>query len=304
MSSEIISRIQELKRKRNAVILVHNYQTAEVQDIADFLGDSLDLSRTAAQTKADVIVFCGVHFMAETASILCPDKKILLPDIHAGCPMAEMITVDQVEELKRQHPKALVVSYINTTADVKTVTDICCTSANAVAVVNAAPADEIIFIPDRNLGSYVASQTKKKVILANGFCPTHQRILPEDIERSRREHPGAEVVVHPECRPEVVAMADKVASTSGMCHYARETKSAEIIVGTEVGIIHRLQKENPGKKFYPATTKALCDNMKKTNLDKVLWALEDMQYEVSVPDEVRAKARNAIDKMLEYSRND
>jgi len=298
MTEQLVRRIQELKKKRNAAILVHSYQPPEVQDIADILGDSLELSRQAAQSSADVIVFCGVHFMAETASILCPRKTILLPDITAGCPMADMVSVEKLRELKARHPGAIVVAYVNTTADVKTETDICCTSANAVQIVNGVAAKEIIFVPDRNLGQYVARCTGKKLTYVEGYCPVHARILAEHIEQARREHPGADVIAHPECSPEVIDRADRVLSTSGMCAYAKTAAARDIIVATETGILYRLRKENPGKRFYPATELAVCSNMKKNSLRKVLDALELMQHEVRVSDEVRAKARKAIDGMI------
>jgi quinolinate synthase len=240
--------------------------------------------------------------MAETASILCPNKTVLLPEITSGCPMAEMVTPDHVRALRRQHPGVPVVAYINTTAAVKAEIDVCCTSANAVQVVNAISSDRVIFVPDRNLGSYVASRTKKEIILGNGYCPTHEKITAADIAAAKQLHPNAEVVAHPECRPDVVALADKVFSTSGMCEYAKESSAKEMIVSTEVGILYRLRRDNPEKSFYPANERALCPNMKKNTLEKVLWALEDMKYEVRVTDEVREKSRLAIEKMLEYSR--
>ncbi|MFH1547957.1 MAG: quinolinate synthase NadA [Candidatus Omnitrophota bacterium] len=322
----IIQKIKDLKKKRKAVILVHNYQLPEVQNIADFLGDSLGLSQKAAETEAEVIVFCGVHFMAETASILCPEKVVLIPDINAGCPMADMINVEGLRDLKKKHPDAVVVAYVNTTAEVKAESDVCCTSANAVKIVNSLSAQKIIFIPDKYLGQYVASQihpvrnkapettalpkarisngTSKKIIFWEGYCPIHARILADEILRAKREHPFAEVLVHPECTPDVIALADKVFSTTGMLNYAKETKSKEIIIGTEEGIIYRLDKENPDKKFFPASGRAICENMKKNSLEKVLWSLEEMKYEIKVEEMIRQKARKTIDRMLEYSRVD
>jgi quinolinate synthase len=297
--SELTARILSLKTQRKAIILVHNYQLGEVQDIGDFVGDSLELSQNAARTDAEVIVFCGVHFMAETASVLCPDKKILLPDMHAGCPMADMITAATLREKKKELDNIPVVCYINSTADVKAESDICCTSANAVKVVNSLSAGEVFFIPDQYLGRYVAARTAKKIKLWPGFCPTHARIKAEDIIRVKAEHPGAKVVIHPECRPEVIALADRVASTSGICRFARETGAREIIVGTEMGIIYRLKKENPNKVFIPATEQAVCPNMKLINLEKVLKALEEMAPEIKVPEETRLRAKAAVDRMLE-----
>ncbi|MFN3966082.1 MAG: quinolinate synthase NadA [Endomicrobiia bacterium] len=299
MIESLVKKIQELKKKRKAIILVHNYQPPEVQDIADFLGDSLELSRKAAQTDAEVIVFCGVHFMAETASILCPDKTVLMPDINAGCPMANMINRDQLKKLKSEHTEATVVAYVNTTAEVKAESDICCTSANAVKVVSSLDKDkQIIFVPDKYLGQYITSQTKREMIYWNGYCPVHVKILPEDIIKQKQNHPDAEVIVHPECTPEVIKLANKVLSTSGMCRYSKETNAKEIIVGTEVGIIYRLQKENPDKKFYPASELAICPNMKLGSVEKVLWVLEELKNEVKVPKEIQIKAIQAVNRML------
>jgi quinolinate synthase len=299
---ELIRCILDLKEKRNAIILSHNYQRAEVQDIADFVGDSLDLSQKAASANADVIVFCGVHFMAETASILCPDKVVLLPDKNAGCPMADMITTDQLRQKKKEFPGRPVVCYVNSSAEVKSECDTCCTSANAVKVTERQEASEIIFIPDQYLGQYVASKTNKKLILWPGYCPTHMKILPEDITRLKAQYPEAKAVVHPECRPDVIAVADEALSTGGILRFARESNAPVIIIGTEIGIIHRLQKENPGKKFIAASSKAVCPNMKLTNLEKILWSLEEMSPEVKVPEGIRLKAKSAVDRMLEVGR--
>lgn len=300
IASDVIEKkIKELKKKRNAVILVHNYQLPEVQDIADFRGDSLELSRQASKTCADVVVFCGVHFMAETASILCPDKKVIMPDVHAGCPMANMITAQDVARLRQEHPQATVVGYVNTAAEVKAELDYCCTSSNAVAVVNALKEKpEIIFIPDKYLADYVSRTTKRKLISWNGFCPTHVKILPEDIKREKKFHPHAITMVHPECLPQVVAMADEVLSTSKMCSFAKETCAKEMIVGTETGLIYRLKKDNPKKEFYPASEAAVCPNMKRTTQEKVLWALEELKEEVRVPDDLRRRAKLSIERML------
>jgi quinolinate synthase len=294
----VVEKISILKKKRNAVILVHNYQLGEVQDIADFVGDSLELSQNAAKTAANVIVFCGVHFMAETASILCPDKVVLLPDINAGCPMADMITAERLRAKKKEYPQAVVVCYVNSSAEVKAESDICCTSANAVAVVESLDAREILFVPDQYLGHYVSARTGKKMILWPGFCPTHVRIRPEMIQELRQEYPEAKVIVHPECTPDVIALADEVTSTSGMCRYARRDDVREMIVGTEIGLIHRLRKENPGKRFIPVSEQAICPSMKLITVDKVLWSLEEMSPEVKVPHEVRLKAKAAVDRML------
>jgi len=298
----LVEKISTLKRRSNAVLLVHNYQLGEVQDIADFIGDSLDLSQRAAQTDADVIVFCGVHFMAETASILCPDKVVLLPDINAGCPMANMITVERLRAKKKEHPQAAVVCYINSSAEVKAESDVCCTSANAVRVVESLDAGEILFVPDQYLGHYVSTKTNKKMILWPGFCPTHVRIKSERIKELKKEYPQAKVVVHPECTPEVIALADEVLSTSGMCKYAQKDEVREMVVGTEIGIIHRLKKENPGKKFIPISEQAICPNMKSITLEKVLWSLQEMSPEVKVSEEIRLRAKAAVDKMLQVGR--
>ncbi len=296
----IEKKIQELKKKRNAVILAHNYQLPEVQDVADFHGDSLELSRMAAKTTASVIVFCGVHFMAETASILCPKKLVIMPDLFAGCPMANMITVEDLKKLKEKHPKAVAVGYVNTSAEVKAELDVCCTSTNAVAVINALKdKEEIIFVPDKYLTDYVSTQTGRKLISWNGFCPTHIKILPEDIKREKKFHPFAKVMAHPECLPQVVSMADAVLSTSKMCKFAKENEAKEFIVATENGIIYRLKQDNPAKEFYPASERAVCPNMKRTTQEKILWALEELKEEVRVPDDIRLRAKKAIDRMLE-----
>jgi len=298
----ILEKIASLKKSRNAVFLVHNYQLGEVQDIADFVGDSLELSQQAAKTAADVIIFCGVHFMAETASIINPGKIVLLPESHAGCPMASMITAARLREEKKKHPDAKVVCYVNTPAAVKAESDICCTSANAVKIVKTFPLDqELIFVPDQYLGSYVASQTGHKMILWPGYCPTHARITAKDIARLKLEYPQAKVIVHPECRTETTLLADAVLSTGGMIKFARETDAKEIIVGTEIGLLYRLRKENPGKKFIPVSEQAVCPRMKLTTLESVLVSLENMIHPVKVSERIRLKAKAPIDKMLELS---
>jgi len=299
--ARLIEQIVSLKRKRKAVILAHNYQRGEVQDIADFVGDSLGLSQNAAETDADVIVFCGVHFMAETASILCPDKTVLFPDMNAGCPMADMVTAEKLRERKRELPGATVVCYINSTAEVKAESDVCCTSANAVEVIESLDSQEVLFIPDQYLGHFVSTKTDRKMFLWPGFCPTHIRIQAGHVTRAREEHPQAEVIVHPECQPDVIALADEVLSTGGMCGYANSCEASEIIVGTEIGIIHRLRKENPDKRFIPATELAVCPNMKLITLDKVLRALEERAPQVKVPEETRLRAKEAVDRMLQVS---
>jgi len=297
--TNMIEKIRNLRNTRHAVILAHNYQLAEIQDIADFTGDSLELSRKAAATDAEVIVFCGVWFMAETAAILCPSKTVLIPDRHAGCPMVDMASLEDVLAFKAAHPGAVMVTYVNSSAAVKAVSDICCTSANAVAVVNSIPRDrEILFVPDRNLGAYVAAQTGRPLILYPGYCPTHARLHAEAVQHARIAHPGARVLIHPECRPEVTALADAVLSTSGMCRYARDSSASAFVVGTEVGLLHRLSLENPEKAFSPLADCAICPNMKKITLEKLLFALEHNQFRVTVPDDVRTRARQAVDRMV------
>lgn len=297
----MVQNIDKLRKERNAVILAHNYQLPEVQDIADHCGDSLELSRIAAKSDKKVIVFCGVFFMAETASILCPDKIILIPDPLAGCPMANMIDAEDVRQLKARHPKAVVVGYVNTPAEVKAELDVCCTSTNAIDIISKIKDEEIIFVPDKYLADYVSKKTNKRLITWEGYCPTHVKILPEDIIKKVRQHPGAKVMVHPECRPEVVELADEVLSTGKMCVFAKKSSAREFIVGTEAGMIHRLQKDNPDKKFYPASDNAVCPNMKRTTLEKVLWSLEENKTVVSVSDDIRRRARRAIDKMVELA---
>lgn len=296
---QITDKINKLKKERQAVILVHNYQLPEVQDLADFRGDSLELSRIAAKSDAKVVVFCGVHFMAETASILCPDKKIIMPDINAGCPMANMITAEDLRELKERHPQAAVVGYVNTSAEVKAELDVCCTSTNAVAVVNSLrDKEEIIFVPDKYLADFVSKRTGKVLIAWDGYCPTHVKIMPEDIIKSIRLHPKAKVMVHPECRPEVIALADAALSTGQMCKYAKETDAKDFIVGTETGMLYRLTCDNPGKDFFAASEHATCPNMKRTTSEKVLWSLEELKDEVSVTEDIRKRAKKSIDKMM------
>ncbi len=294
---ELIDRINSLKKEKNAVILVHNYQNPEIYEVADFLGDSLDLSRKAAGTDADIIVFCGVRFMAETAKILSPDKIVLLPDVEAGCQMADMVMAEEVRSLKDKLPNIPVVSYVNTTADVKAESDFCCTSANAVKVVNSIPEKDVIFVPDRNLGSYVGSQTNKNMVLSEGYCYVHDNITSEDVLKAKKEHPDAKVVAHPECREEVLKLADSVESTGGMLRYAKESDSDEFIIVTEVGMTERLKREIPDKKFYPVGK--VCINMKKITLEKVLASLENEQYKIEVEEDIRLRAKKALDRMLE-----
>jgi len=296
--------INRLKKKREAVILAHNYQRPEVQDVADHLGDSLDLGRTAARTDAKVIVFCGVQFMAETAAMLSPDKTVLLPVREAGCPLADMATADQLRRKREDHPDAVVVAYVNTSAAVKAESDICCTSANAVDVVRSIEGDRpVLFVPDRNLGHYAAQQTHKEVILWDGWCPTHLALSPMDVERCREAHSEAAFMAHPECSPEVLKTVDKVAGTSGMLRYAGESPREEFVVATESGMVYRLQKEYPDKRFYPATDHFICPTMKMTTLEKVRIALRDMKHVVRVPEEIQDKARKSLEAMLAVGRS-
>ncbi len=299
MERQVISeRILRLKKEKEAIILAHNYQPGEVQDVADYIGDSLGLSQKAAEVQERLIVFCGVHFMAETASILAPEKTVLLPELRAGCPMADMITAEELREWKKRYPGRKVVAYVNTSAEVKAESDVCCTSSNAVRVVNSLPDPEILFVPDKNLAAYVARETNKKIIAWDGYCNIHNKILARDILEKRKLHPEAEVWAHPECRPEVIDLADKVFSTGKMVTEARVTPKQEIILATEAGIIYRLKKENPDKDFYPAKESALCPNMKKIDLPKVLASLEKMVYEIRVAPEISQRARGAIERMV------
>lgn len=325
MPSETVSlreQILNLKARKRAIILAHNYQRDEVQDIADFVGDSLELSRTAASVDCDMIVFCGVHFMAESASILSPDKTVLLPEKEALCPMADMIRVDSprpvrtsfpgftnpppylyppeytLRDIKERFPGVPVVAYVNTTAEVKAASDICCTSANVVKVIESLPGERVICIPDKNLSMWAQKNTPKEVIAWDGFCNVHERVSAGDVAKARAEHPGALVMAHPECRPEVLEAADHVTSTSGMLRFARSSSAKEFIVGTEIGLMHRLRQENPEKVFYPLRRDMLCPNMKKTTLKSILRAFQETTHLVKVPEDVRIPAKAALDRML------
>ncbi len=300
MQQRLLEKIEQLKKKRRAVILAHNYQLGEIQDLADFCGDSLGLSIKASQTDAEVIVFCGVRFMAETAAILSPDKTVLLPEKYAGCPMADMITAEQLRQLKAQHPDAIVVCYVNSTAEVKAESDYCCTSANAVEVVKSLPANgEIIFVPDRHLGQFVADRTGRDIILWGGYCASHVVITEEDIKTAKAKYPDAVVMAHPECTEPVKMLSDKLFSTGQMLRYAGQNQQKRFIVATETGIIHALKKQNPQAEFIAASERAICPNMKKINLEKIIWSLEDMQHKVTVDEAIRIKARKALDRMVE-----
>ncbi len=299
---DVAEEIAQLKKARNAVILAHNYTRGEVQDVADFTGDSLELARRATEVKADVIVFCGVWFMAETAKILNPDKTVLIPEPSAGCPMADMVTGEQLRALKAKHPGAKAVCYVNSTAEVKAECDICVTSGNAEKVMaRFAPDEQILFVPDQHLGGHIAGLLKREYTLWPGYCPTHAAITVKAIEAARAQHPGAPVMVHPECARDVRSAADQRLSTGGMCRFARETDATEIIVGTEIGILHRLRKENPGKRFYPVSERIVCPNMKKTTLENLAESLRDMKTEVTVPAEIAVRAKRTIDAMLAIS---
>jgi len=300
MDEKLVKKIEQLKSERQAVILAHNYQCAEVQDIADFTGDSLGLSIKAAETDADVIVFCGVQFMAETAAILSPEKTVLLPEKSAGCPMADMIDAEQLRGLKHEHPDALVVCYVNSSAEVKAESDYCCTSANAVEVVESLPADKrIIFVPDRNLGQFVAERTGRDLVLWPGYCTTHVVITTDDIANARAEHPDAIVMAHPECTAPVRAVSDELLSTGQMLKFVAGGEDKQFIVATEIGIIHALKKQNPQAEFFGPTRRAICPNMKKITLDKVIASLEDMKHKVTVTNDIRAEAKKALDRMVE-----
>lgn len=296
---DLQSEVRRLKAEKRALILAHNYQVGEVQEVADHLGDSLKLAREAARTDARLIVLCGVRFMAESAKILNPDRKVVLPSLTAGCPMADMISVEELREFKVAHPGAPVVCYVNTSADVKAESDVCCTSSNAVTIVNALDADRVLFVPDRNLASYVASKTTKTVIPWRGHCYVHNQFVPEDVELARAAHPGVPVVVHPECPPEVVAMADFVASTDGMVRLAAERD--QLIVGTEIGLVDMLNRANPAKCFYYLSPFAVCRNMKEITLARLAWSLAEERHEIVVPPDVLAGAQRALRRMLELS---
>jgi len=291
-------KIIKLKRELDAVIVAHNYQRPEVQDIADFTGDSLELARKCAEVKSKTIIFCGVRFMAETAAILNPDSMVLLTHPESGCPLANMIDVSELRQWKKKYPEATVVSYINTTAAVKAESDICCTSANGVEVVNAMPGNEIIFTPDKNLGHYISTKTSKKIILYPGFCYVHDRITTEHIKQAKQRYPGAKVLVHPECRAEVIELADAALSTSQMVYYAKQSSENIFLIGTEEGMLHTLRKYNPGKEFYIIASSSTCSDMKKTTLETIIESMETGKTVITVPDEIRIGARRAIERML------
>lgn len=297
-----INRIKELKQEKNAVILAHYYQNSEIQDIADFVGDSLELAKKAKEAKESIIILCGVRFMAESAKLLNPNKTVLLSNYDAGCPMADMITPDKVNELKEQYPDAAVVCYVNSSAEVKAVSDVCCTSSNAVKIVDSLPEKRIIFIPDENLGQFVAKQLPDKEIITNmGYCITHKRVLADEIKTVREVMPGALIVVHPECSPEVIKEADFAGSTAQILKYIKESGNNTFVIGTEQGILHSIKKQNPDKKFYVLSPKLVCTNMKKTRLEDVLDCLENNSNEINIDEEVAKKAFKSINKMMQLS---
>lgn len=300
MDQKLLDQIRELKDRRRAVILAHNYQPAEIQDLADFCGDSLGLSIQASKTDAETIVFCGVRFMAETAKVLSPGKTVLIPDRRAGCPMADMITAGQLRTLKQEHPDALVVCYVNSTAGVKAESDYCCTSANAVAVVQSLPSDrQVIFVPDQHLGRFVEQQTGRRLILWPGYCTTHVLISQDDIVNAKRQDPDAVVIAHPECSEPVKGMADAILSTGQMVKFVQSSPAQCFIVATEFGMIHPLKKVRPDAQFIPAGTRGICPNMKKITVEKLLASLENLQYPIEVPDEIRLKAARALQRMVD-----
>jgi quinolinate synthase len=303
MSQYLKDQILKLKEEKNAIILAHYYQIGEIQDIADFVGDSFELSRKAKENSADIIIFCGVRFMAESAKVLSPNKTVLLPVKEAGCPMADMAEVDQVLSMKKEHPNAKVVTYVNSSVEVKAISDVCCTSSNAIKIVKKIDADEIIFVPDKNLGSYVQEKVpEKKIILWNGHCCVHDRITADNVLRAKEENPKVKVLVHPECKSEVRNLADYIGSTSGIINYAKECDNDKFLIVTEEGVLHKLEKDNDGKEFF-SVMGMTCKNMKKTTLEDVYSCLENMKYEINIDEDVRKKAANALENMLVLGRD-
>lgn len=299
---EIIQEINRLKEEKDAIILAHNYQIPEVQEVADIVGDSLALSKAAAEVDNKLIVFCGVHFMAESAKILSPSKKVLLPARDAGCPMADMITAEDLRKYKAENPNTTIVTYVNSSAEVKAESDICCTSSNALKIIESLDTDNILFVPDQNLGRYVKEKVKDKNIeLWPGFCITHHRVKGTEVDKVRKAHPDAEILAHPECNEEVVNAADFIGSTSQIINYAAESDKDKFIIGTEMGVLHKLEKDNPNKKFYLLSTGLICANMKKTTLKDVYEGLKNDQHEIHVDEEIRKKALKSLDRMLELS---
>lgn len=301
VKSELIAKIKELKEKKNAVILAHNYQIGDIQDIADFTGDSLELAKKVVGIDKDIIVFCGVRFMAEMAHMLSPEKKVLIPRIDAGCPMADTINAEDVKELRKKYPNHTFIAYVNTNADVKAEIDICCTSQNALEIVKNVKNDKIVFLPDKNLGNYVKQQVpEKEIILWNGCCNVHNRIRLDEVKAAKALHPESELLVHPECVPEVVEFADKALSTGGMVRYVKTAEAKSFLIGTEEGMIHRLKQEAPDKEFLTVSNAFVCPNMKKTRLEDVLESLEKEKFEITLDKETREKGKQTLDEMLKY----
>ena len=301
-NAEIINEINKLKKERDAVIVSHSYQIGDIQDIADIVGDSFALSKYCATRDSKVIVFCGVHFMAESAKILSPDKTVLLPEIHAGCPMADMAAPEKLKIEKEKYPNATVICYINSSAAVKALCDVCCTSSNAVKILKSVESEEVLFLPDKNLATYCAKQVpEKKVILWEGFCPPHDKVTAATVLKVKKEHPDALFLIHPECRSEVIEFADFIGSTSAIIEFAGKSDAKKFIIGTEMGVLHALNKNNPDKTFYTLSPGLVCPNMKKITLESVYEALRDMKYQIEVPAEIAAQARKCLDKMLEIA---
>ena len=298
-TEKLIQLVMELKKQRNAVILVHNYQKPEMYKIADYIGDSLGLSKQAAETDADVILFCGVKFMAETAKILSPDKMVLLPTLEAGCSLADMATPEQLAQVKKMHPDAAVVSYVNTTADIKAMSDVCCTSMNAVKIVDSLPNEEIIFLPDKNLGRYVASKSKKKIILWDGYCFVHDKLNAQMLADLKKKNPNAKIIAHPECKDEILDIADHVCGTGGMAKFANSNDAKDFIVVTECGMTEKLREDVPNKNFYSFCN--ICPYMKSVTMPLVVKSLVHNQHEITLPQDIIIKARKALDRMLEFS---
>ena len=297
--NNLVKEILFWKKKREALILAHVYQPGDIQDIADFTGDSLFLSQQAAKTRAKVIVFCGVQFMAETASMLSPEKIVLLPEIKAGCPLADMASAEEVKNKIKELSKAVVVSYVNSSAVVKSLSDYCCTSANAVQIAKAIPAEkEILFLPDMNLANFTAKKAKRKIIPWPGFCPTHHLLTREEVIKAKKLHPLALLLVHPECRPEVGDLADYIGSTRGIIEFASNNQAKEYIIGTELGILHPLKKNNPNKIFFPASENMVCRDMKLITLEKILCSLQNLEPRIIVPEDIRKKSLKALNRMI------
>ena len=298
-TDKLIEQVLKLKQQKNTVILVHNYQIPDMYKIADFIGDSLELSKQAAKTDADILLFCGVKFMAETAKILSPKKTVLLPTLEAGCSLADMATAEKLKEMKKKHPKAAVVSYVNTSAEVKALSDVCCTSMNAVKIVNSLPNEEIIFLPDKNLGRYVQSKTNKKIILWDGYCSIHHELNAKALTDLKKQNPNAKIIAHPECRTDILQAADHICGTGGMAKFAKLDNAKDFIVVTECGMTEKLREDAPDKNFHSFCN--ICPYMKTTTLPLVVNSLKNNQNEIKLPEEIIAKAKKALDRMLEFA---